>query len=123
MFHELPEALRRAVADLPDCLRQMKLQTGGLRKLIAELDESLAEEGDDTPALVDTREDAQQRLTETVTALERMRLELHGLQDGTSSVEDLQADLAVAREVTEAVDRVLAERRGEERQEVHSTPA
>jgi serine/threonine-protein kinase len=110
MFHELPEALRQAVSDLPDCLRQMKLHTGGLRKLIAELDESLAGEGDDTPELVDTREDAQQRLTETVTALERMRLELHGLHDGTSSVEDLQADLAAAREVTEAVDRVLAER-------------
>jgi hypothetical protein len=88
----------------------MKLQTGGLRKLIAELDGSLAEAGDDTPELVATREDTQQRLTETVTALERMRLKLHGLHDGTTSVEDLQADLAAAREVTEAVDRVLAER-------------
>jgi hypothetical protein len=39
-----------------------------------------------------------------------MRLKLHRSHDGTSTVEDLAADLAAAREVTEAVDRVLAER-------------
>ena len=112
LFRELPEAARKALEDLPDVLRQMELQTLETRTWISELEASAAG-GDDalTQELSEARDSAQQRLTESVTALEAIRLELLRFHEGGGSLEGLTAELDAAREITQAVDRLLAGRR------------
>ena len=86
MFRQLREATRQALDDLPDVLRQMELQTVETRSWIAELEASAAGGGDaPTQELAEARDGAQQRLAQTVTA-----------------------QLDAAREITQAVDRLLA---------------
>ncbi len=52
-----------------------------------------------------------QRLTESVTALEAIRLELLRFHEGGGTLDGLTAELDAAREITQAVDRLLAGRR------------
>jgi serine/threonine-protein kinase len=112
LFQELPQPARNALEDLPGVLNKMELQTLGTRTWIAQLETTAA--GDqDAPdrELAEARDGAQQRLAETVTALETIRLELSRFHEGTGSLESLKAELTAAREITRAVDRVLARRR------------
>jgi hypothetical protein len=53
------------------------------------------------------RAGAQQRLAEAVAALETIRLGLLRLRAGAGSVDGLTADLADARQIGEATDRLL----------------
>lgn len=52
------------------------------------------------------RDAAKSRLTQAVTALEAIRLELLRLTAGSGSVETLTADLALARALGEDIDRL-----------------
>lgn len=104
-FENLPDAARKALEDLPDVLRRLELQTQGMRTWIAELD------GTASAREVEVRDAAQQRLAETVTAVETIRLQLLRLHDGTGTVESLTAELAAARKIGDAVDRLLEGRR------------
>ncbi len=73
----------------------------------------LSSSGDDAPTqeLAEARDGAQQHLAETVTALETLRLELLRFHEGGGTLDGLTAELAAAREITRAVDRLLAGRR------------
>jgi len=55
---------------------------------------------------------AERRAAQTVTALETLRLELLRFHDGGGTLDGLTAQLDAAREITRAVDRLLAGRRG-----------
>ena len=82
------------------------------RRWISELEASAAD-GDDAPTqeLSDARDEAQQHLAESVTALEMLRLELLRFHEGGGTLDGLTAELDAAREITQAVDRLLAGRR------------
>ena len=53
------------------------------------------------------RDAAQQRLADAVASLETIRLGLLRMQAGTGNAQSITADLASAREVAEAVERLL----------------
>jgi hypothetical protein len=88
-FNALPEADRRQVPDVPRVLVQLESEALSLR----------------------ARGDAGERLTETVAALERLRLALMKAQSGGGSLSELTLVLARARAIGAHVDRrVDAER-------------
>ncbi len=103
LYQNLPEAARRALGDLPDMLRRLERQTMGTRTLIAELEAGLASGGDVASALSRERE----RMSETIDALEAIRLALERLADGDGSVQEVSAELGRAREVGDVVDGVV----------------
>jgi hypothetical protein len=112
MFRELAEGARRALEDLPDVLRQMEVQTFETRTWISELEASAAGGGDArTLGRAEARDAAQHHLAETVTALETLRLELLRFHEGSGTLDGLTAELGAAREITRAVDLLLAGRR------------
>ncbi len=112
LFESLPEAARKALEDLPEAIRRLELQTQGIRTWIGELETSGARDrATSDRELVKTHNRAQRRLAETETALEAIRLQLLRLHDGTSTVENLRAELSAARKISEAVDRLLEGRR------------
>jgi serine/threonine-protein kinase len=82
-FNSLPEADRRQVPDVPRVLVQLESEALSLR----------------------ARGDAGERLTETVAALERLRLALMKAQSGGGSLSELTLVLARAREIGAHVDR------------------
>jgi len=121
LYRALPPALRRAVADVPDVLRTLTAHAERLRGRIRALDQAAAEAaagpGPDAGAreavvaeLAVTRRATEQRLAETVAALEGIRLELLRLRAGVGAPSDLTDDLARAREIGEHVDALLAGR-------------
>ena len=101
LYENLPEAAKRWLVDLPDTLRRLELQTADTRAFIADLETSLPSDGV-------AREVAQQRLTDSITVLETIRLAVDRLEDGAGTVQGVTAELDAAREIHEAVDRMLA---------------
>ena len=120
LYAELPKAMQAALPGLPDVLKRLEQQARAVRARIEELDQSLADVGqgareaaaDHRKALVAdltaTRDLARARLSETVAALEMIRLDLLRLRAGAGSVDRITADLAAAREIGATVDRLLA---------------
>lgn len=84
-YDALPDAERRRAPDVPRVLGRLEAAAQELR----------------------ARGDTGANLTETVAALERLRLALLRLQAGTGSVPDLTLALARAREIGDHVDRRL----------------
>ena len=58
-----------------------------------------------------TRDEAARRMTEAVSALERIRLGLLRMHAGAGSVESLTADLSSAEAVSHDIDHLLAGKR------------
>lgn len=111
LFRQLPEAARQALEDLPDVLRQMEVQTQGMTSWIADLEASLdGDHGVFNRELAEVRDAAQLRLVQTDTALETIRIELLRVHEG-GALESLTVQLAAAREITRAVDLLLAQAR------------
>jgi serine/threonine-protein kinase len=121
LFEDLPKAARKGLKDLPPTVRRLEAHAQKMRARIVELDTSLAQlggaangggsggSGRDRLArqFSQAREGARQRLAESVTALETIRLQLLRLHAGATSLESLTADLSAARDVADAVDRLL----------------
>jgi hypothetical protein len=112
LYLNLPLGVREAVGDVSELASHLELQTMGTRALLAELNGSDATDSDMTSAELDVaREEARERLADSVTALERVRLSLLQLHAGLATVETVAEELAKAREIRDAVDQMLAQRR------------
>jgi serine/threonine-protein kinase len=125
MFAALPPSARQRLGDLPATVRGLEQDATNMRRRVQELNDVLAriERGgpgaaragdglDDRRAALDadvraTRDAAERRLADAVAALEGIRLDLLRLSAGAGSVDSLTADLAAAREVSEAVEHLL----------------
>ena len=110
LYQNLPEGVREALGDLPAVVRQLEVKTQYTRDYIAELEANLSDSDSAPSALADAHEETQRGLAAVVTALERIRLELRQLEAGAGTVEGVSAELAAAREIQQAVDRLLAAR-------------
>ena len=121
LYAELPRAMQAALPGLPEVLKRLEQQARAVRARIEELEQSLAEVGQagvGEPAaahraaliadLTATRDLARGRLSESVAALETIRLDLLRLRAGAGTVDRITADLAAAGEIGAAVDRLLA---------------
>lgn len=100
-FLELPDGSRRGLEDLPRVLERLQAGAECMRSRIGE-----GRTGESGPP----DELAERHLADSITALEAVRLELQRLYDGTGTIEGVTAALARAREVGEAVDRLLEAR-------------
>lgn len=108
LLQDLPPEVRERLSDLPEALRQLERGTGGLRSWIEEMDTPLTIEGDVPPQdLAKARHAAERWLTASVSALQAIQRELERLHEGTGTVEGVTAQLEAAREIGEAVDRLL----------------
>jgi hypothetical protein len=92
-----------------------------VRSRLEQLEQALIDAGGDTShgaapdhraalttELVAARDMARERLSETVAALEIIRLDLLRLRAGASGIDRITADLAAAGDIGAAVDRLLA---------------
>jgi hypothetical protein len=104
LFADLPKATRKQLGDLPATVARLESDAQKMRARMEELQEI----GLDTPEIRDLREQVHQRMTEAVTALETIRLGLLRLKSGVGSIESMTTGLHAAREVGDAVDRLLA---------------
>jgi serine/threonine-protein kinase len=105
LFESLPKLVRRDLGDLPKVVRGLEADAMRMRRRVADLTEAVARNNDD--GIRDALEGARNRLVDSVTALESIRLNLLRLTAGAGSVESLTADLASAREIGEQVERLL----------------
>lgn len=131
LFAALPKDTRRALGDLPAVVRDLEDDARKMRARINALNTSLASVrtyehhdamqtgagahaanaagkrdalADDLKRAITT---AEERLHEAVAALETIRLELLRMQGGVGSVESLTADLGAAKELSDAIARLL----------------
>lgn len=112
VFARLPEPQRRLLADLPDAFRRIEFHTGELRTLIGELEHDIAtQRGGPSQQLIEARDAARERLMESTSSLENILLQLIRLRDGVATAAGVTAEVAAAREIGDAVDRVLQARR------------
>jgi serine/threonine-protein kinase len=105
LFESLPKLVRRDLGDLPKVVRGLEADAMRMRRRVADLTEAVARNNDD--GIRDALDGARNRLVDSVTALESIRLNLLRLTAGAGSVESLTADLASAREIGEQVERLL----------------
>jgi serine/threonine-protein kinase len=122
LFRALPEVHRRTLKSLPEEIRQLANQAQAMRRKIAELDDLIATaapttlfgEGrphsDDGGAaeLTEARGLWAERLRETVTLLESLRLGLLRLHAGSAVPETLTADLEAARELQQRLHHLVS---------------
>jgi hypothetical protein len=105
-------------------LARLEQQARAVRARVEQLDQSLADAGAGhlprrrgghratlTADLIAARDLARTRLSETVAALEIIRLDLLRLRAGTSGIGRITADLAAAGDIGAAVDRLLPRER------------
>jgi len=133
LFDELPKETRRELAGLPETVTRLEGDARTLRQHLAELNGVLSEIGDDPSApgadardrvradVEATRDLAQKRLREVVTALETVRLGLLRMHAGERVVQGVTMELETARALSgdmsslleghREVERLLAERR------------
>jgi eukaryotic-like serine/threonine-protein kinase len=121
LYGELPKELQAALPGLPEVLVRLEQQARAVRRRIEQLEESLADVQQDLSHgaaaaeravlladLTSARDAARARLSESVTALETIRLDLLRLRAGAGSVDRITADLAAAGAIGASVDRLLA---------------
>lgn len=104
LFADLPKATRKEMADLPDVVQRLEADAQRMRARLEELNEVAAEDA----SIGVERDEVHKRLGEAVAALETLRLGLLRLRAGVGNVSSVTTGLVAAREVGEAVDRLLA---------------
>ncbi|MDH4352132.1 MAG: hypothetical protein OEW56_13370, partial [Gemmatimonadota bacterium] len=130
LYQALPKRTQRELPDLPDVVRRLETDAHSMRRRVEELNDLIGQVGDDDRVggerraklreeLRTTRDAAQAKMLEAVTALETIRLGLLRLQAGTATADGITQDLAVARgllgemgelaEAAEEVERALQE--------------
>ncbi len=119
LFEDLPKELRRELKGLPATIERLEADAKVMRVQVEELSAVLAEVGDDPERvgaaeraelradLERTREEAKGRMTDAVSALEKIRLGLLRLHAGDGTVEGLTMQLGSANELSRAIDRLL----------------
>jgi hypothetical protein len=120
LYEGLPRNVRQALPGLPEVIRRLESDAQTMRQRVEEMNRLLAElgEGNARPGaerrdrvrvdLAGTRDAAQARLTEAVTALETVRLDLLRMHAGVGTVESVTADLSAARELSDEIGRLAA---------------
>ncbi len=110
LYADLPKAMRKQLIDLPHVVASLETDAQRMRARLEELQEAVAQpplRHETDAALRRERDTVQKRLADSVAALETIRLGLLQLQSGGGSVQSLTTDLAAARAVGEAVNRLL----------------
>jgi hypothetical protein len=120
LYRALPAAERRDLKDVPDQIRYLSTQAQSMRKKLEELDDLLAQAAPDTlfdgekpggdggaKELREARDVWANRLRETVTLLESLRVGLLKLHAGSAVPEALTADLDAARDLKRRLDRLF----------------
>lgn len=108
IFEQLPNAAQSALERLPAVLAQLELQTVGLRTWLSELDAQPAGDRGTPATQPEAREKVDKRLSEAVTAVENLRIELERLRDGVGTVKDVSAKLSAVERITRDVDGLPA---------------
>jgi len=120
LFESLPKPLRVLLGDVPAVLRGLQERAHAAREQIAKLDVVLASGAGDARTHAGEKRDAltgdvkkaraaaEARLSDLVTALENVRLDLLRLQAGFGSPESITRDLAAAAELGREADRLAA---------------
>ncbi len=121
LYDSIPKPLREALGDVPAALHALEAHARGARASIDELDATIAQAqhrpsgrtaGDRQEKLVADlqarKTAAEARLSEIVTSLENVRLDLLRLHAGAVSADGITHDLAAARAVSEGAERLLA---------------
>ena len=118
LFESLPRSMRESLGDLPALVERLQQDANALRarfevlqqalhgasaSVVASLDEAASAHHD---ALVAERDLVQQRLRESVSALETIRLGLLRLHAGSLSLESLTTHIGQAVAMAEHVDRL-----------------
>ena len=126
LFQSLPKATRESMDDLPDVVAHLGADAHRLRSQVDEFDALLAvaEEGgtgrslaaDDSLAgqrhraaqrIREARDEAQKRFSQTVAALETLRIDLLRMRAGTVNLASVTANLGTARKLGAQIDRLL----------------
>ncbi|HEX7954484.1 MAG TPA: serine/threonine-protein kinase [Burkholderiales bacterium] len=119
LFESLPKPLRESLGDVPEVLRTLQNRAHAAREQIAKLDAVMSGSSDSGGRAADKRDalasdvrrarsGAEERLSELVTALETVRLDLLRLQAGIGSPDSITQDLAAAAAVGQDADRLIA---------------
>jgi serine/threonine-protein kinase len=132
LFEDLPKGTRKSLSDLPQVVRRLENDARKMRMRVEDLNAMIANvtgehalsrllvsgEGDAQTSVAErrdtlvhdltaTRDGAQQRLADAVASLETIRLGLLRMHAGKGDVETITRDLASAKDVSEAVERLL----------------
>jgi hypothetical protein len=110
LYQALPKRTQRELPDLPQVVRRLEGDAHTMRRRIEELNDLIAQIGDDARAggerrtrlrddLQTTRDAAQAKMLDAVSALETIRLGLLRLQAGGVTTGGITQDLAAAREL------------------------
>ena len=111
LFDSLPRETRRELAALPDIMRRLQEDAQLLRKKHNELNDAVSSSSPGTTEYVKVREirdEMHAKLTETIAALETIRLNLLRLHAGSGSVQGLTTHLNLASQVSASVERLVA---------------
>jgi eukaryotic-like serine/threonine-protein kinase len=112
LFESLPKETRLALAGLPAVLRRLQGDAQLLRKRYDQLQEALGAAGGESSAeladLRTARDTTHARLADAVGGLETMRLNLLRLHAGSATVAGVTTHIALAAEVSERVERLIA---------------
>jgi serine/threonine-protein kinase len=111
LFESLPRASRETLRELPSVMQRLQGDAQRLRARLDQIQDAIAQSGgvhDAHGALVSDRDTMQQRLRETVAAMETLRLGLLRLHAGATSLESLTTHIDLAAEVSENVERLVA---------------
>ena len=131
LFEALPREMRQQLTDVPETVRRLEARAQAIRRRMDEL-AALEDAGKAAHAKADgadlaarrhalqedvrsERERAEQRLSDVVTALETIRIDLLRLKAGSASATSISADLRAAEEVGAEVDAAVEGRAEVER--------
>ena len=133
LFEQLPAAMRRELADVPDLVRRLQHDAQLLRKQYDELQESLASAGDeaagaDYTPVREERDRVHEKLGDAVRALETIRLNLLRLHAGSGTIASFTTHIDAAAAVSAEMEQLLAGSREVHRllhypRDVATTPA
>jgi hypothetical protein len=110
LVSQLPEAMRARLGDVLPAAAGLERAIGALRDRTAQLDRAMAELRPADPARAEfavARERSSARLTETVSALERLRTDLLRLGAGLIAADGITAELEKAQQLSAAIDAEL----------------
>ena len=121
IYESFPKDVRRSLGDVPGVLRALEAQARAARARITELDLAIGEAQRQTgrvgasarqeSLVVDLqleRQRSDERLSQVVTALENLRLDLLRLHAGAGSAEGITRDILAAAALGDEADRLLA---------------
>ncbi len=121
IYESFPKETRQSLGDVPGVLRALEAQARAARARVAELDVTLVEAGRQSSVaassarkdslvadLQQEREKAESRLSQIVTALENLRLDLLRLHAGAGNAEGITRDIVAATALGDEADRLLA---------------